>query len=325
MRALESWQDRLQLLIQEKAPTLRRMSFVTMGDANFFDAFSPAAEWDGLGPTTSPGLGHTQLCQNQAYRRHKGAGKISRPLSCIAVPTTLKKQPVQRQKASCIAYLHGVPMRHLALYLLAVSALLDCHLCAQASVHTVDFTSGSGEGSIDSVGSPGGTGINRYSEEGMLFATSDSGHHIELFGAAGASVWSSTPLGVFPWHRNVSDPADPDIIHVSLGGAAFDLLSLTVRENPFGLTFSSSSGSVFHLSNGITGGIPFSAIRDEWQNITGFSMRINGGDPSAIHAIDNVVFDDLRTTSGAAPEPFSFVIWSGLACARGLVGRRLRR
>lgn len=168
-------------------------------------------------------------------------------------------------------------------------------LAAQASIMTLDFTSNS-TGVIERIGSPGGTSINSYMEDGFRIQTVDSLavggllNHLELFGTPNANSWSAagpSGAGWMPWHRGGSNPNDPnDIILSQIGGSTFDLLDLVVGGNNNGLTFTSSKGGVF--STGASGLLDFTGLGSDWLSISSFTVRIGAGDSSIEHELDNI-------------------------------------
>lgn len=189
---------------------------------------------------------------------------------------------------------------------------------ASAAIVTIDFTSGGG-GIINRVGTPGGTGINTYTENGLLIATSNTSNHLEFFGSPGAGTWGGTLTTGLPWHRGGSNPVDPNVLNATFGGNAFDLISLDVVSNTDGLSFLSSNGGLVNVAAGVTGPLLFSGTG--WQNITGFSITILGaGNPAQLHALDNIVLNDAPTV----PEPASMLAW-GVIAGVGAMGYRLRK
>lgn len=182
---------------------------------------------------------------------------------------------------------------------LAVAVLgLMAGLCRQThAAITLDFHSGtfSAQPGISFPGSYN----NVYQQSGFTVKTLDPFNHFDGTGSLGFHLGGDNKIG-------------PVTVKTDFGGVSFDLLSLTIIQNPGTLTFTSSTGTTMSLSG--TGNFTFN-----WNNIASFTIDTNSNDWSYL--------DDFQVQPGVAavPEPSSIaLVCTALPMGLGLAWKRRR-
>jgi len=181
---------------------------------------------------------------------------------------------------------------------------------AQAGMVSIDFVDGA-YSTVGTPNDPGGLGyFDTYTEDGFQFQV-PGGNHVD-----GVFTGTPTPNGLLQWHE-VGDNTSNNVITLSFGGAAFDLVSVTLDPNhDFGsnvVTVSSSAGTT---DIGGASGL----YNLNYLNVTSVTFDNVDDNSGFLSYLSQVV---VNVDMAAVPEPSSMALL--LTGAIGLAGYGWRR